>query len=350
MFKARILNKSEEQKWDKFVESHPLGTIHQTSDWGHFQEKVPRRGKYFIVVLEDKGKIIGGSMIIRHGLPRNFCWFYSARGPLLDYKSKQITSQIQAVFDTLKPIAKRENAIFYRIDPAISVMGKLPKFKNAHSNHLGFQPEHTIILDLTKSENEILAQMKEKGRYNIRLAQKKGVTVRESDPKNSEQFEQDIEDFSKILHETTMRDKFYGHKKAFYRDMIKILYPKKAKLFLAEYTPKDLSKPQVIAGIVATFFKDTGTYYYGASGNEFRNVMAPYLLQWHAIKESKSRNLKYYDFLGISPPGAKNHPWRGVTDFKEKFGGKTLSVHAPKDFPFSKFWYLVFRIYKRIKG
>ena len=338
--RARILDKSEEKKWDEFVKKYP--TIHQASAWGHFQAKNPTRGAYWIVILEEKGKIIGGSMIIRHGLPKGFCWFYSARGPILDYSKKENPEQIRSIFEALKPLAAKENAIFYRIDPPFP-KEKQKKIKGAHLTHLGFQPENSLFLNLEQSEEKILQQMKPKGRYNIRLAEKKGVKIRTADPREPAKFEKDLTTFHKILHETTMRDKFYGHKKAFYRNMIETLYPDNAKLYLAEYEGK------IIAGIIATFFEDEAIYYYGASSNTYRNVMAPYLLQWHAIKEAKSRGCRYYDFLGIAPEKAKNHPWQGVTEFKKKFGGTPVDYAAPLDFPFKKFWYWLYRIYKWVK-
>lgn len=340
--KARILDKSEERKWDEFVENHSLASIHQFSKWGHFQAKIPARGKYWIIVLEENTKIIGGSMIIRHTLPKGYCWFYSARGPLLDYESSNIKAQLQEIYKALSPLASQENAIFYRIDPPLST-NPWGRLTNSYKNHLGFQPEHTLILDLNLSEKDILAQMKQKGRYNIRLAEKKDLKIIESDPKNSQQFEQDIETFYSILHETTARDKFHGHEKSFYENLIKILYPN-AKLYLAQH------KGQTIAGIIVTFFQKTAIYYYGASSNNHRNLMAPYLLQWHAILEGKSKGYKNYDFLGIAPEKAKNHPWKGVTDFKKKFGGTLHSYISPRDLPFQKTSYFLYRIYKWIKG
>jgi lipid II:glycine glycyltransferase (peptidoglycan interpeptide bridge formation enzyme) len=127
--------------------------------------------------------------------------------------------------------------------------------------------------------------------------------------------------------------------------MIEILGEKDfAKMYLAEY------EGETIAGVIVTFYEDTATYYYGASSNKHRNVMAPYLLQWHAIKEAKSRNMKKYDFLGISPPDAKNHPWQGVTEFKMKFGGEIVEYVKAKEFIFKPFWYWVIRIVKKLKG
>jgi lipid II:glycine glycyltransferase (peptidoglycan interpeptide bridge formation enzyme) len=339
---AEILNKSQEGIWDKFVMSHPIGTLSQTSMWGRFQEKIPTRGKYWIVTLKERNKIVGGTIIIKHGLAKGNSWLYSGRGPILDYKSKNLAKNMEILLKEVHKIAKEEKAIFLRIDPPLEKENykKWPHIKGFYTSHLGFQPEDTLVLDLTKSESELLSEMKQKGRYNIHLAEKKGVTIRESDPKNQEQFEKDLDAFHKILHETTMRDKFYGHKKGVYHDMLAM---PSAKLFLAEYQSK------VIAGLIATFYKDIATYYYGASSDEFRNVMAPALLQWEVIKLAKSKGFRIYDFLGISPAGAKNHPWAGVTDFKKKFGGKEVSYLPAKEYPFKKSLYIGYRLYKFLK-
>jgi len=330
MITTKILSKNEEAKWDRFVLSHPLATIHQSSKWAHFQEAIPSRGKYWIIALEDRNKIIGGTVLIRHKLPKGYSWLYASRGPLLNYSSKSLPSQLKTLLAAIKPLAKKEKAIFLRIDPPLHSPYALPHF---HKNHLGFQPEHTLILDLKPSETEILAQMKPKGRYNIRLAEKKGVQIHTST---------DIAAFHKILKETTSRDGFSGHDQGVYENMIKTLSTN-AKLYLATY------QNQVIAGLLATYFKDTATYYYGASSNEFRNVMAPYLLQWQAIKDAKAAHFKSYDFLGIAPANTPNHPWSGVTDFKTKFGGRPVSYQPPQDLALKPLIYWLYRLYKRLR-
>jgi lipid II:glycine glycyltransferase (peptidoglycan interpeptide bridge formation enzyme) len=342
--KVEILNKSQEKIWDEFVESHELGTLQQTSRWGHFQAKIPTRGKYWILALMDKEKIIGGTMLIYHGMANKASWLYCARGPLLDYNAKDFSEKMKIILERIKKIAKTENSVFVRIDPPLAEKDyqKWPRLNGFYTSHLGFQPEDTLMLDLTKSETEILAQMKPKGRYNIRLAEKHGVTIRESDPKDSKQFAKDITEYHKILHETTMRDKFYGHRKNVYTDMIRTLFPQ-TKLHLAEY------QGHIIAGLIATYHKDIATYYYGASSDQFRNVMAPYLLQWQVAREAKSQGFKFYDFMGIAPTDDKNHPWAGVTEFKRKFGGIEMSYLPAKEYPFQKLLYLVYRFYKFIR-
>jgi lipid II:glycine glycyltransferase (peptidoglycan interpeptide bridge formation enzyme) len=309
------------------------------------------RGKYWIVAIFENEKIIGGSMIIRHKIKKGYSWFYAARGPLLDYASKNIQEQIGAIIKVLSPIAKKEKAIFVRIDPALKAekFPTIASFKKAH----GFQPDDTIILDITKTEEEILAQMKPKGRYNIGLAKKKGVTV---------QVEKNVEAFCKILNETTTRDKFHGHEKDFYEKMLKTLaVDEKAEVYNGAGLRADGSEGasallylakiegKIIAGIIATFYKDTAIYYYGASSNEHRETMAPYLLQWTAILDAKARGLKHYDFLGVSPAGAISHPWAGVTEFKKKFGGEFVSYSPAHEYSFKKLHHLAYKALKKLR-
>lgn len=407
---AEILNQSEEHLWSKFVQNHPLGTIHQTPEWGHFQEKVEGRGKYWIVVLTDANnepnldsaksqksspKILAGTLLIRHKLPKGYSWLYAPRGPLLNYNAKTGNNklanlQMSALLPEIKKIAKQEKAIFLRIDPLICAQESHPitcspplHFPHFRQGVHGFQPDHTLILNLAQSEQGLLTQMKPKGRYNIKLAEKKGVKIRQagstngSKSFNSGQFQKDLKSFHEILTETASRDGFHGHDENFYKNMIEDLqnnlaysnsppgvsqnsnhdsvnsHSPYATLYLAEYDN------QIIAACLNTFFKDTATYYYGASSNLHRNVMAPYLLHWQAIKDAKQKGCKFYDFFGIAPThehsecasqqSTNPHPWSGVTDFKKKFGGQEISYQKPQEFPFKKTLYLLYRAYKKLR-
>lgn len=366
---VKILSKSQESLWEKFVENHSLGTIHQTPHWGHFQEKIPGRGKYWILVLEnDLGKtnsqnrtndlsITGGALLIRHQLPKGHCWLYCPRGPLLDYGSKNAKQQMDLLLSEIVKITQQENAIFLRIDPPLLTSESESKtstkvFEKFRATNSGFQPQHTLVIDLTKSEEEILNQMKPKGRYNIRLAEKKGVKIFKS-----ENPAKDIGEFYKLLQQTTKRDEFSSHDEQFYRTMVDTLQSSESSsvqdsgklssayssLYLASYSG------QILAGVIVTYFHDTATYYYGASSNEHRNLMAPYLLHWKIIQDAKAAGYKFYDLFGIAPENAKNHPWQGVTEFKRKFGGQEISYQKAQEFAFSKAKYLAYRIYKKLK-
>ncbi len=319
------------RSFEEFVLSHENGSIFQSISWADFKiASTSREKKYFIVAERDKNaKLIGGSLIFKMKLFKNYSFFYSPRGPLsIDPKS---------LTDFLKPLAKKENAVFFRIDPKMELHeGFLfPGFRKSHSP----MPENTLILDLNLTEEELLSQMKQKGRYNIKVALKNEVEVFKTEKP------EEIEKFHDLLKETTKRDGFFGHPKAYYETMLKELSPKNmASLYLARY------KGAIIAGLLATFYKDTAIYYYGASSSAHRNTMAPYLLQWTVIKEAKERKMKFYDFLGIAPENAKNHPWAGVTDFKLKFGGTRKDFFPAQDFPFKKVIYFLFRIYKKFRN
>jgi len=353
--KARILKKKEEPLWDEFLQTQSLASIAQFSIWGHFQEKCAYRGKYWIVVLEnDQKEIMGGTMVIRYSIRKGYCWIYGGRGPMLNYESEDLATLMDTLVQQIEEIAHRNKAIFLRMDPPlIQAVDEEPNNDSALANYTnlkgykriehGFQPQDTLVLDITQTNEDLLKQMKPKGRYNIRLATKKGVKIRKANPKKPKQFEQDIDAFFKILRQTTKRDGFSGHGKSYYKNMIETLQPSgEAELYLAEYEGK------IIAGNIVTFDHQTAIYYYGASSSEHRNVMAPYLLQWQAILDAKKRDLKYYDFLGIAPANSPGHPWAGVTNFKKKFGGQHITYVKPLEKVFKSFFYLLFRIYKKL--
>ena len=389
---AILLDKDDGNKWDDFAYSHPYSSIHQTTRWAHFQSNVPSRDQFWIIAIQDQdkdektSKIVAGTILIKHTLPNEkYCWLYSPRGPLLSYdQPSKAKDQLKILTKKIRQIAKEEKAIFYRADPLIHNTRhnkntlKFPKFQFSHG---GFQPKDTLILDLNQTQEDILKQMKQKGRYNIRLAHKKNVKVVEVIPpalKSNKKtielvqtFQNQVESYFKLLQETLERDRFYGHRLSFYKNMVEKLSPESnsltkenlkkelkhsyAKLYLAEYTPKETHKTQYIAGIIVTFFKDTAIYYYGASSNEYRNVVAPYALQWHAIKEAKSIGCKEFDFLGIAPQkgkdklGPKNHPWRGVTAFKLKFGGTHIHYLPAQELIFKPLLYILYKIVKFLR-
>lgn len=137
-----------------------------------------------------------------------------------------------------------------------------------------------------------------------------------------------------------------------------------AKLYLAEHGGK------VLAGMIATYFRDTATYYFGASSNENRHTMAPYLLHWQAIQDARAAGYHYYDFFGIAPenqrdpisktggiskvPGISNanhpHPWQKVTEFKLKFGGERVNYYPAQEIVYQPFWYTLIRFAKWARG
>lgn len=309
--------------------------IEQTRPWAQFRKSATGESFYEITFGENERAIVSVMP-----LPYGLSWLYCNRGPLVNNLSEKIMREF---IDVLDAPAKKHNAVFVRIEPPYIFQSKEEQsynklmrtlhFRPAHASH---QPAYTRVIDLTQSEGDILAQMKQKGRYNIRLAKKKGVSVKQ---------ETDVTPFYHMLRETTKRDGFSPHKKKFYQAMIDILGKKDmAALYTATY------KNIVIAGLLATFHDKKATYYYGASSNTHRNVMAPYLLQWHAMQEAKKRGCTTYDLLGIAPPNTPNHPLNGVSSFKKKFGGDVVHYTQAREYVYKPFWYNAMRLLKKIKG
>jgi len=177
------------------------------------------------------------------------------------------------------------------------------------------QPEATRILNLQLSDEELLAQMHQKGRYNIKVAQKNGVRVEHS---------QDIDAYADLARQTAIRDHYKAAPKYQYQAFLEHL---PGSFLLLAYTAEN-SKP--IAGLLGVTWEKMGIYYYGASDHAHRASMAPYLLQWEAMQYCKQNGCTTYDLLGVAPADAdEDHPWKGISGFKEKFGG-TLITYPPE--------------------
>lgn len=292
----------------------------QSPLWEKFQNKLGRKTWFF-------NDSQNSALVIRHKLFCGFTWLDIPRGPIGSLE----------ILNKIIPQLKKEEpkAVFMRIMPNLEFKIQNQKSKilivPAHANH---QPETTLKIDLIQTEDEILTQMKPKGRYNINLASKKGVKIYTS---------QKAVDFYNLLQETTNRDGFLGHSVDFYQKMLDSLGDK-IQLLLAEYENK------IIAGGIFVYTKTEAIYYYGASSNQYRNVMAPYLLQWKAIQEAKKRGCLWYDFLGIAPENApQNHPWKGVSEFKKKFGGKIVNYLPAQEIILRPFLYKILILIKKIK-
>jgi lipid II:glycine glycyltransferase (peptidoglycan interpeptide bridge formation enzyme) len=207
--------------------------------------------------------------------------------------------------------AHKEGCMVLHTSPvtAMEIPGARPSERHVHC-------EATRIVDLTATEEEILAQMKQKGRYNIRLAEKGGVTVQECT---------DVAAFAALAQQTGSRDGFTALPKARYEAFLRALPG--SFLLLAYDTQKT-----PVAGLLGVVWNGRGIYYYGASSYAHRALMAPYALQWAAIRHCKAQGCHSYDLLGIAPPSAgEDHPWAGITRFKEQFGGTVHTYPAEQE-------------------
>ncbi len=209
----------------------------------------------------------------------------------------------------LQQLAKKQRCIFIQIETLSFKNPELSdnQFWLKKAYYKKFLTHYTALIDLSQKEEDILAAMKPKWRYNIKLAAKKGVVTQvvNKTPAN-------IRAFYELMKETTSRDKFSWNNYEFYYTFLNNII--ESKLLLSYVDDK------LVAGWIFIFQKDVSIYYYWASTShkKFRNLMAPYDLQWHAITLAKQSWSKYYDFLWVADPSAENDPLAGVTSFKRK--------------------------------
>ena len=205
------------------------------------------------------------------------------------------------------------------------------------------QPPDTVILNLTKSEDDLLSDMKQKWRYNIRLAEKKGVTIEKCGAEA-------IEDFYEIFTETATRDGIAVHGKNYYKSLLELSSKNTEKAEVSLFVAKH--EEDVLAGIITLFTETEAVYLYGASSNKKRNLMATYLLQWTAIKAAKDFGSKSYDFYGIPPENDENHPMYGLYRFKTGFGGDDCVIHriGSLDIPVKKGIYKLYSFAEKLRA
>ncbi|MAF80394.1 hypothetical protein CL628_00085 [bacterium] len=301
------------QEWDAQVTATPGGSFLQSWGWGELQREL---GNTFWRLREKDGL----ALVIKRPLRFGKNWLYSPRGPITASPATFATLVAQ-----MEKLAEVEQSLFIRTEPATKLeqpWRKAPK---------DTQPARTLVLDLTKTQDELLAAMHQKSRYNIRLAERKGVTVRFSKD------EADIEHFLTLAKEVAGRAPFTYHPPDYYRTFMRVLDHHGAQLAIAEH------KNKVLAVHILMTFGDTVTYVHGASSVEQRSLMAPHLLQWESIKHAQVGSATRYDFYGIAPADAgPEHSWTGITRFKLGFSGKQISYPGSYDLVRNRPWYWLY--------
>ena len=286
-----------------------LSNLFQSKEWEEFEKALGRKTFF-----------VSDALFIRMPLPKGGCYLFCARGPEV----------LDAIFlEEAQKLGVKTGAIFIRIEP-IKIENGLAKELN---ETLSINPPSTLILNLSKSEDILLSEMKQKARYNLNLAKKKGIEIEKTiDPEK-------VGIFYSIMNETTSRDGFSTHPIEHYKKQLELLGKKGfLKLYLAKFEGK------YIAANLVSFYGNTVSYLHGASSNEYRNIMAPYLLQWEAIMDAKKAGYEYYDFWGIAPDDNPRHKWAGVTRFKKGFGGTQINYPGTFDLVISKPWYMIYKI------
>lgn len=358
-------------------------SVFQSTFWAKFNSNFFNRKYWFVEIKDNKNDLKIASLLIKYNLPFGKSYLYSPCGPVINLKDyyKEINKEFfKEYIESVKKIAQENKSIFLRIDPQIDYNSNIKPLDTRDYlydffiNKFNFkisdeqkQPEATLILDLTKTEEEILLQMHQKGRYNIKVAEKHNIKITKTRNSTSEE----LDKFFELTDQTTKRDGFFGNNKDYYKNLLKNVE--------CAYLYSAWNGNKIIASAITTFCGEKAIYYYGASSNEDRNLMAPYLLQWQMIKDAKNEfHCKAYDFLGVAPEIIKdenldsviilegfkkyefksqeeaerfisNHKYNGITNFKTKFGGKFALYQGALDLIYNNFWYFVINTTKKIR-
>ncbi|MEK7452723.1 MAG: peptidoglycan bridge formation glycyltransferase FemA/FemB family protein [Patescibacteria group bacterium] len=324
------------------------GSFLQSFEWGDFQK---RSGKdLFRIIIKDNSNILLSVLILKYPQPFKKSYLYIPYGPIFfsDSSKEDRDKAFNILLDEIRKIAKNESVIFIKIEQDNSqIKATLGNF-NFKKSDKDIQARETLILNLLKSEDDLLKDMKQKTKYNIKIALKHKVIVKEIEDK-----EEAFNAFYNLLEVTSVRNGFRLHPKVYYHNMVEIFFYKakdsqvgfSERIFFAEYGGKILSCALV------GFFGNRATYLHGASLNESRQVMAPHLLHWEIIRKAKELGFSEYDFWGIVTEKTKKDEvkkWAGFSRFKMGFSGDVVEYDGAYDLVLNNFWYFVYRIARKI--
>lgn len=315
MIQQRPIGSKDE--WEGFLQTHQEANFLQSWYWGEFQKSIDKTVEY--LGFYDSLTLVGVCLVVIEKAKRG-TYLTVAGGPILDWSNQEL---IQSCFDSLKELARTHNASFIRVRPQLVEN----EISSAIFKKYGFSPapmhltaDLTSQIDLNKTEDELMDAMRKTTRYEVRKAEKLGVTVTTS--LNVD----DIDEFYNLQLKTSQRQKFVPFSLKFLKEQFRIFAQNNNALLYRTYLDKTL-----LAEAFIIFYGQEATYHYGASTEEGRKVPGAYLLQWEAIKEAKRRGLTHYNLWGVAKPEQINHRFYGVSVFKRGFGGHDVAYVPAQD-------------------
>jgi len=336
--------------WDDFVATSPKGHLLQSSSWA--QLKSASGWEAALVTVQNGQDVLAGAQVLFRSLPgvgkfRDITIGYVPKGPVIDYTD---TRTLTVLVQGLDLLCRKRGAILLKVEPeepqSNSLHETLTMAGFRPSRHT-IQPLSTILIDLSQDLEICLARMSSKTRYNIRLAERKGVEIHTGS-------EEDMARFYELAVTTGQRDKFAIHHPDYYLQAYRLFREKEAvQLLLADFEGK------LLAGLMAFAFGHKSWYLYGASSNEERQRMPNHALQWAAINWAKSKGCLSYDLWGIpdeAPMLEANQKARlqsnldnppsgslwGIYRFKRGFGGSTIRYIGAYDRVYSSVLYWLY--------
>lgn len=324
-YTKEIINKD---LWEGFLLVQKPGTFLQSWNWGDVNKKIGYKIKRFGFYQENE--LLGIALCVHQPAKRG-PHILIPGGPVINYENSKL---VRYVFFELKRYAKDEGVWFVRIRSDIEDKPEIWRlFKNVGMNPapMHVHGENTLILDIGRSEEEVLAGMRKNTRYLIKKSLKEDYSV--TSGLNGER----IENLYKLQKETVKRHKFIGFKKRLFKAELDIFGKDDQALCFECKKGNDL-----LASAIIIFYAGKAFYHFSGSSNISRETNASYYLQWQIIKEAQKRNIKYYDFWGIAAKENPKHRFWGVTVFKRGFGGERKDWMHAHDLPTHPFYWITY--------
>jgi peptidoglycan pentaglycine glycine transferase (the first glycine) len=315
---------NDSTQWNTALMALPYRHVLQSWEWGQFKSRWGWSPRYFI-----NEEHTAAALVLRRTFsPLKLNILYVPKGPVLDYSDRAL---VDRVLGDLIVVAKRDRAIFIKIDPDLAELDRpilLDRGWRFSAEQIQFR--NTMLIDLTRSEDDLLAAMKPKTRYNVRLAQKKGVTIRLGDLS-------DLDRLYQLYAETAQRDGFIIRPIDYYRDA------------WGSFIRSGLAQPLIafveqepVAGLILFRFADRAWYMYGMSSNLHREKMPNHLLQWEAMRWSKMQGCAVYDLWGAPDELNESDSMWGVYKFKDGLGADFAPHVGAHDFVVSRWGYWLY--------
>lgn len=314
----------DKKAWDNIASASSPSTVLQSWDWGDFQVSLGR--KIWRIGVYDDDVLVG--VALAQLIPTKLrTHIYVSNGPVI--RREKVKEHMPKLVGYLKALAIQEKVHFVRIDP----LYKDDELINKELSDMGMkrsqtftQSENKWLLDVTEEEESLLRNMRKSTRYEIKKAEREGVTVYSSDKI------EDYKQFEKLFLITAKRQNFIPHPITYYEKQFTTLT--KGGIYKAYCAVRN---GEVLATALISFYGDTASYLHASSlsNPEVNKYMAPPALVWQAIKDTKAKGMKYFDFWGIALTDDPKHPWAGFTRFKKGFGGFLFKVVRSYDIPTS---------------
>jgi lipid II:glycine glycyltransferase (peptidoglycan interpeptide bridge formation enzyme) len=316
--------------WEQYVLTRPEANFLQSWNWSVFQETLGK--KVWRLGIFQKKQQTGAALVVKETAKRGN-YLTLAGGPLIDWDTLS-NNELTEIFSFFTSIARQENCLFIRFRPQAldsSVIRQHIKTVHAVPSPMHLTADLTLQLNLQQTEEEILSQMRKNTRYEIRRAEKEGITVRSS------QNPADIQAF--YDHQVALAHKHgfvpFGYQ--FLLEQFQVFAADNQAVLISSYRGKEL-----LATAYVLFYNKEAVYHYGISTPANDRLPGSYACQWAAIKEAKQRGCISYNFWGIAPVEEKNHRFSGVSLFKRGFGGEEKAYLPAHDVPVSPLYWVTY--------